>query len=83
MSDQFRAPPGPDTAGSTTLHNSVLIRSRQPPRAAAHSWIMVGGLAVAIVAGGAFWAYAQTHPAGPLVNHAVAAAPTSATPWAG
>ncbi|HEY1752086.1 MAG TPA: hypothetical protein VGG29_12550 [Caulobacteraceae bacterium] len=83
MSDPFRAPPGPQLAGETTLHNSVLIRSHEPAKAGSHSWIMLGGLAVVIVAGGAFWAYVQSHPEGPIVNHAVAAAPRTETPWSG
>jgi hypothetical protein len=33
---------------------------------------MLGALGVAILAGAAFWWFNATHPAGPLVNHAVA-----------
>ena len=61
--------PGPN--GDPGLHNPVLTRTHEPPRAGNHSWIMLGALAVAIVAGAAFWWYNQAHPAGPLVNHAV------------
>ncbi|HUO11234.1 MAG TPA: hypothetical protein VMU37_00610 [Caulobacteraceae bacterium] len=41
---------------------------------------MLGGLGVAIVAGVAFWAFAASHPAGPVVNHAVAASTPTYTP---
>ena len=71
---QMSDPPANDAGG---LHNPVLTRTHEPARSGNHSWIMLGGLAVAIIAGAAFWAYASSHPAGPLVNHAVAAsAPT-------
>lgn len=56
------------------LHNPVLTRTHEPPRSGNHSWIMLGALGVAIVAGAAFWWFDSTHPAGPLINHAVAPA---------
>ena len=61
--------PGPGEPG---LHNPVLTRTHEPPRSGNHSWIMLGALGVAILAGAAFWWFNATHPAGPLVNHAVA-----------
>lgn len=64
-------PPGSAEPG---LHNSVLTRTHEPPRSGNHSWIMLGALGVAIVAGAGFWWFNQTHPAGPLVNHAVSGA---------
>lgn len=72
MSDSLK-PSTPETPTGGALHNPVLTRSHEPPRSASHSWIMFGGLGVAIVAGVAFWAFAASHPAGPIVNHAVAA----------
>jgi len=72
MSDSLK-PTTPDPAAGGALHNSVLMRSHEPPRSASHTWIMFGALGVAIVAGVAFWAFAATHPAGPIENHAVAA----------
>ncbi len=77
MSQVSVDPPANDADG---FHNPVLTRTHEPARAGNHSWIMLGALAVAIVAGVAFWAYAASHPAGPVVNHAVAAsAPTYTT----
>ena len=61
------------------LHNPVLTRAHEPPRAGNHAWIMLGGLGVAVVAGVAFWAFASSHPAHPLENHAVAASAPSYT----
>ncbi|HEY2708115.1 MAG TPA: hypothetical protein VGI95_08675 [Caulobacteraceae bacterium] len=43
---------------------------------------MVVPLVVAIIAGAGFWVFVQSHPSGPLVNHAVAAAPMKPA-WAG
>ena len=56
------------------LHNSVLTRTHQPPRAGNHSWLMIVPLIVVLVAGAGFWVYVSGHPGGPIVNHAVAAA---------
>lgn len=64
--------PGPHV--DPGLHNPVLTRTHEPPRAGNHAWIMLGALGVVIVAGAAFWWYNDTHPAGPMVNHAVAPA---------
>jgi hypothetical protein len=75
LSDSQSAP-----SDAPMLHNSVLTRPHEPPRAGNHSWIMLGALGVALVAGAAFWVYDTTHPAGPLVNHAVAAAPATPAP---
>ena len=71
-SDQASPPPGSDH--ETNFHNPVLTRSREPARSGSHPWLMIVPLVVVIVAGAAFWVYANGHPAGPVVNHAVAAA---------
>jgi hypothetical protein len=72
MSSQHVSPSSqPDAEG---LHNSVLTRTHEPPRAGHHTWMMIVPLAVVIVAGAAFWVYVSGHPTGPIVNHAVAAA---------
>ena len=70
-SEQVSSSPQPVGEG---LHNSVLTRTHQPPRAGNHSWLMIVPLMVVIVAGAAFWVYASGHQGGPIVNHAVAAA---------
>jgi len=72
MSDSLKSTP-PEPAAGGALHNPVLTRSHEPPRAGSHAWIMLGGLGVAVIAGAAFWFFAATHPAGPVENHAVAA----------
>jgi hypothetical protein len=70
--EQVSPPPQPD--GELSIHNPILTRSHEPPRAGHHSWLMIVPLVVVIVAGAAFWVYANGHPSGPLVNHAVAQA---------
>lgn len=70
------------SSNEPALHNSVLTRTHEPPRSGNHSWIMVVPLVVAIIAGAGFWVFVQSHPSGPLVNHAVAAAPMKPA-WAG
>jgi len=77
---QASGSPPPQANDEPALHNSVLTRSHEPPRSGDHRWLMIVPLAVVLVAGAAFWAYVQTHPTGPIVNHAVAnvqAAPTA------
>lgn len=59
------------------FHNSVLTRTHEPPRAGRHSWLMVVPLVVVVIAGAAFWVYVSGHPATPIVNHAVAQAPST------
>ncbi|HWF77667.1 MAG TPA: hypothetical protein VN694_10880 [Caulobacteraceae bacterium] len=68
------ASPSPQPDGEVSYHNSVLTRSHEPPRSGNHSWLMIIPLVVVIIAGAAFWVYVNGHPAGPIVNHAVAAA---------
>ena len=64
----------PTGSSDPGLHNPVLTRTHEPPRSGNHSWIMLGALGVAVVAGVAFWVFNATHPSGPLVNHSVAPA---------
>jgi hypothetical protein len=59
------------------FHNPVLTRTKEPARVMGGPWLVVIPLAVVILAGGVFAAFVATHPAPPLVNHAVAALPTS------
>jgi hypothetical protein len=61
-------------------HNPVLTRSHEPPQAN-HAWVAIIPAIVAVVAGVAIWAYVGTQKTVPIVNHSVAAAPTSVTPW--
>jgi len=61
------------------VHNSVLIRTHEPPRES-HRWLAPTLLGVAILTGAIIWGVMATHPAGPLENHAVASAPTSFLP---
>lgn len=68
---QTSGSPPPRANDEPALHNSVLTRSHEPPRSGDHRWLMIVPLGVVLVAGAAFWAYVQTHPEGPLVNHAV------------
>jgi|HubBroStandDraft_1064217.scaffolds.fasta_scaffold299342_1 hypothetical protein len=67
------------TGDGSELHNSVLIRSSKPV-GANHSWVAPAVLGVALVVGAVVWGVVATHPPAPVVNHAVAAAPTSFTP---
>jgi hypothetical protein len=60
------------------FHNPVLTRTHEPARAHSSPWLVVIPVVLAVVAGVGAWVYVQTHPSGPIVNHAVAAAPTSA-----
>ena len=72
MSSQDLSPSSQPDAEN--FHNSVLTRTHEPPRAGHHPWLMIVPLVVVIVAGAAFWVYANGHQGGPVVNHAVAAA---------
>jgi len=73
-----RTPAPPAVAdGADGIHNTVLIRTHEPRRGS-HGWIVPAVLGVAILASALI--FVAGHPAGPLVNHAVAAAPTSFTP---
>jgi hypothetical protein len=69
----------PDGAGDEGVHNSVLIRTHEPERTV-HSWAGPAVLGVAVVIGVAIWGFMATHPSGPVVNHSVAAAPTTILP---
>ena len=70
---------GPDPSapagGEGVIHNSVLIRTHEPPRER-HPWLVPTLLGVALVTGAVIWGVVATHPTGPVVNHAVADAPT-------
>jgi hypothetical protein len=80
MADQSLddGPDAPAVAGET-VHNSVLIRTHEPVRES-HSWLAPTLLGVAVVTGAIIWGVVATHPGGPVVNHSVAAAPTSFAP---
>jgi len=67
------------TSGGSELHNSVLMRASKPV-GANHSWVAPAVLGVALVAGAVIWGVMAAHPPPPVVNHAVAAAPTSFQP---
>ena len=67
--------------GEGVVHNNVLIRTHKSPRES-HAWVAPTLLGVALVAGAVIWGVVATHPSGPVVNHAVAAAPTSFAPSA-
>ena len=71
--------PAATAADAEPIHNSVLIRTHEPARAS-HSWIAPTVLGVAVLTAALIWGFVATHSTGPLVNHAVAAAPTSFTP---
>jgi hypothetical protein len=64
----------PVAVGEAT-HNSVLIRTHEPPRES-HSWVAPTLLGVAVLTGAIIWGVIATHPSGPVVNHSVATAPT-------
>lgn len=74
--ERVDAPDPPAASGE--LHNSVLMRSSKPV-GANHSWIAPAVLGVAVVVGAIVWGVMAGHT-GPVVNHAVAAAPTSFAP---
>ena len=80
MTDMDRPTDSP--SAESAFHNPVLTRSHEPPRAN-HAWLTIIPAVVVIAAGAAIWAYLGTHHEGPIVNHSVAAAPTTSTPWAG
>jgi hypothetical protein len=69
---------GPEVpvAAGEAIHNSVLIRTHEPPRET-HAWVAPTLVGVAVVTGAIIWGLLATHPSGPVVNHSVAAAPTS------
>ncbi len=71
-SEQVSPSAQPD--GELSYHNSVLTRSHEPARSGSHNWLMIIPLVVVVLAGAAFWVYVSGHPAGPIVNHAVAQA---------
>ncbi|MEJ0065287.1 MAG: hypothetical protein WDM85_07395 [Caulobacteraceae bacterium] len=54
----------------------MLIRTHEPARES-HTWVAPTLLGVAAVTGAIIWGVMATHPSGPVVNHAVATAPTS------
>ena len=59
------------------FHNPVLTRTHEPARAHSSPWLVVVPLVIAVIAGIGVWIYVEGHPAPPIVNHAVAAMPTS------
>lgn len=63
------------TAPAEGTHNSVLIRTHEPPRES-HAWVVPTLLGVAVLGAAVIWGVIATHPAGPVVNHSVADAPT-------
>ncbi len=71
--------PEPAIPASGVEHNGVLIRTHEPARET-HAWAVPAVLCVAVAAGAIIWGVIATHPAGPVVNHAVASAPTSFAP---
>ena len=77
MADQSLddGPAAPVAAGEA-IHNSVLIRTHEPPRES-HTWVAPTLLGVAVLAGAIIWGVMATHPSGPVVNHAVGTASTS------
>ena len=64
------------------VHNSVLIRTPEPTRST-HSWVVPTLIGVAILGGGLIWGFMATHPAAPVVNHAVSDAPSGFATGAG
>jgi hypothetical protein len=78
--DRAGAPdPAIPASGEGAFHNSVLMRSSKPI-GANHSWAVPAVLGVAVVACAILWGVLAAHPSGPVVNHAVADAPTSFQP---
>jgi hypothetical protein len=78
--DRATVPDSVNTAsGEGAFHNSVLMRSSKPI-GANHSWAVPAVLGMAAVAGAILWGVMASHPSGPVVNHAVADAPTSFQP---
>jgi hypothetical protein len=77
--DRAGVPESTIASGGTELHNSVLMRASKPV-GANHSWVAPAVLGIALVAGAVVWGVMAAHPPPPVVNHAVAAAPTSFTP---
>ena len=84
MSPTFDDPAVGAEAHSDGVHNSVLIRTHEPVRTT-HSWVVPTLLAIAVVGAGAIWGFMATHPAGPVVNHAVSDSPSgfATSPGAG
>jgi hypothetical protein len=78
-SDDRASAPDPASPAGGEFHNSVLMRSSKPI-GANHSWAVPAVLGVAAVAGAILWGVMAAHPSGPVVNHAVADAPTSFQP---
>ena len=80
MTDQSDEQAAPASAGGeSAVHNSVLIRTHEPARTT-HSWAGPAVLGLAVVLAGAIWGFMATHSSGPVVNHAVASAPTTIVP---
>jgi hypothetical protein len=79
--DSFDDGPEPSAPanGEGVIHNSVLIRTREPARET-HPWAAPAVLGVAVVVATVIWGVMATHPSGPVENHAVAAAPTTFVP---
>ncbi len=59
------------------FHNPVLTRTREPARAHSSPWMVVIPAVLAVIAAIAAWVYVDTHPAPPVVNHAVGAMPST------
>ena len=74
------SPRTPSSTDGGGLHNSVLIRTHEPPRSD-HSRLYAAVMGLAVIMGIGAWAFVQTHPGPPIVSHAVAADP--ATPATG
>ncbi|MBV9993683.1 MAG: hypothetical protein JO127_00590 [Caulobacteraceae bacterium] len=70
-----RTTSGPSASDEPVVHNSVLIRTHEPGES--KRWIMPAILGAFVVIGVAAWAYVESQPAPPVVNHAVGEAPTS------
>ena len=76
MADQ-KIPTGARASDEPLFHNPVLMRTREP--AASYTWVApsLAGLTALIAV--LVIAYMQAHPSKPLINHAVATAPPSAS----
>ena len=61
---------GPPAAGEGVAHNPVLMRTREPWHKG--GWVVPTLAGAVVLIGAALWGYVATHPAPPLVNHAVA-----------
>jgi hypothetical protein len=71
------AAPNPTPGGhEPEYHNPVLTRTHEPARET-HPMLYMIPLVLVILALIAFWVWQKSHPPVPIVNHAVAAAPTT------